>query len=96
MIGELLAIPAEGYARGCEAVGAFDFRSELGRIGQPVLVLAGAEDPVTPPDVVDALVGGIPDAALATIPHAAHLASVEQPDAFTAAVLSHLEERAAA
>ena len=71
-------------------------RGELGRIGQPVLVVAGAEDPVTPPDVVDALVGGIPNAALATIPHAAHLANVEQPDAFTAAVLSHLDERAAA
>jgi 3-oxoadipate enol-lactonase len=95
-LDELLAIPAEGYARGCETVGAFDFRGELDRIGQPVLVLAAAEDPVTPPDVVDALVGGIPNAVLATIPHAAHLANVEQPDAFAAAVLSHLEERAAA
>ena len=46
--------------------------------------------------IVGALVGGIPDAALVTIPHAAHLANVEQPDAFTAAVLSHLDERAAA
>lgn len=96
VIDELLAVPAEGYARGCETVGAFDFRGELGRIGQPVLVVAGAEDPVSPPDVVGALVGGIPDAALVTIPHAAHLANVEQPDAFTAAVLSHLDERAAA
>ena len=96
VIDELLAVPAEGYARGCETVGAFDFRHELGRIGQPVLVVAGAEDPVTPPDVVDALVSAIPNAMLATIPHAAHLANVEQPDAFTAAVLSHLEERAAA
>ncbi|HXY80541.1 MAG TPA: 3-oxoadipate enol-lactonase [Gaiellaceae bacterium] len=96
VIGELLTIPAEGYARGCEAVGAFDFRSELGRIGQPVLVLAGAEDPVTPPDVLDPLVGGIANAALVTLPDAAHLANVEQPDAFAAAVLSHLEERAVA
>jgi 3-oxoadipate enol-lactonase len=96
VVDELLAIPSEGYARGCEAVGSFDFRNELGRIGQPVLVLAGAEDPMTPPDVLDPLVGGIPNAALVTIPHAAHLANVEQPDAFTAAVLSHLEERVAA
>jgi 3-oxoadipate enol-lactonase len=94
VVEELLAVPAEGYARGCEAVGAFDFHAELGRIGQPVLVLSGAEDPVTPPDVVDALAGGIPDAVRATIPHAAHLANVEQADAFTAAVLSHLGERA--
>jgi 3-oxoadipate enol-lactonase len=94
VVQELLAIPAEGYARGCEAVGAFDLHGELGRIGQPVLVLSGAEDPVAPPDVVDALAGGIPDAVLTTIPHAAHLANVEQADAFTAAVLSHLGERA--
>jgi len=96
VVDELLAIPAGGYARGCEAVGAFDFRHELGRIGQPVLVLAGAEDPVTPTEVIEPLVSGIRNAAFATIPHAAHLANVEQPDAFTAAVLSHLEERAAA
>jgi 3-oxoadipate enol-lactonase len=94
VVQELLAIPVEGYARGCEAVGAFDLHGELGRIGQPVLVLSGAEDPVAPPDVVDALAGSIPDAVLTTIPHAAHLANVEQADAFTAAVLSHLGERA--
>ncbi|HEY5058218.1 MAG TPA: 3-oxoadipate enol-lactonase [Gaiellaceae bacterium] len=96
VVDELLAVPAEGYARGCEAVGAFDFRAELGRIGQSVLVVAGAEDPVTPPEVVDALVGGIPDATYVTIAHAAHLANVEQAGPFARAVLSHLEERAAA
>ena len=58
----------------------------------PTLVIAGAEDPSTPPDVLEPLAGGIPDAALVTIADAAHLANVEQPDAFTAAVLSHLEE----
>jgi 3-oxoadipate enol-lactonase len=96
VVEELLAIPAEGYARGCEAVGAFDFHADLGRISQPVLVLSGAEDPVTPTDVVETLAGGIPDAVRAAIPHAAHLANVEQADAFTAAVLSHLGERVAA
>ena len=95
VVAELLAIPAEGYARGCEAVGAFDFHSELGRIAQPVLVLGGAEDPVTPPEVVDALAGGIPDAVRMAIPGAAHLANVEQPGPFTEAVLFHLRERAA-
>jgi 3-oxoadipate enol-lactonase len=95
VVDALLSIPAEGYARGCEAVGAFDFHAELGRISQPVLVLTGAEDPVTPPDVVDGLAGGIPNAVRVTIRHAAHLANVEQADAFTAAVLSHLGERAA-
>jgi len=46
--------------------------------------------------VVAALTEGIPDARKLGIPRAAHLANVEQPEAFTAAVLSHLRERTAA
>lgn len=96
VLDELRAVSAEGYAACCEAVGGFDFHDELGRIAAPTLVLHGAEDPVTPPVVVAELVEGIPGAREAVIPHAAHLANVEQPAAFAAAVLEHLEERTAA
>jgi 3-oxoadipate enol-lactonase len=93
---ELLEISAEGYAACCEAVGAFDFHGELERVEPPALVVYGEEDPVTPPDVVDALVDGIPNARRAGIAHAAHLANVEQSEAFNAAVRIHLDERIAA
>lgn len=96
VIDELVQIPAEGYARGCEAVGAFDFHGELARIEQPAVALFGAADPVTPPEVADALADGIPHARRVTLADAAHLANVEQPDAFADAVLSHLDERAVA
>jgi 3-oxoadipate enol-lactonase len=96
LFAELLQISPEGYAACCEAVGAFDFHSELGRVEPPVLVVYGEEDPVTPPDVVDALVDGIPNARRAGIARAAHLANVERPEAFNAAVLTHLDERIAA
>lgn len=96
VLDELLAIAPEGYAACCEAVGRFDFRDELGRIGQPTLVVYGEEDPVTPPPVVDELTGGIPRATRAGIAHASHLANVEQPDSFTSVVLTHLDERTAA
>jgi 3-oxoadipate enol-lactonase len=92
----LLAIAPEGYAACCEAVGGFDFRSELGRIAQPTLVVYGEEDAVTPPAVVDELVRGIPRARRSGIANASHLANVEQPETFTAAVLTHLDERIAA
>ena len=92
----LLEISPEGYAACCEAVGAFDFHGELGRVEPHALLVYGEEDPVTPPDVVDALVDGIPNARRARIAHAAHLANVEQPEAFNAAVLTYLDERIAA
>jgi 3-oxoadipate enol-lactonase len=91
ILDELAAVPPEAYAACCEAAGDFDLRAELGRIAAPTLVVAGAEDPLVTPDVVEALVGGIPDAHAAEIPDAAHLANVEQPEAFDAAVIGHLE-----
>jgi 3-oxoadipate enol-lactonase len=96
LLDELGRIPSAGYAACCEAVGAFDFHGELERIAAPTLVVYGEDDVVTPPDVVDELVDGIPGAQRVGIPHAAHLANVEQADAFNAAVLAHLTERIAA
>jgi pimeloyl-ACP methyl ester carboxylesterase len=95
-IEELRNTPAEGYAACCEAVGNFDFRTELHRVTQPTLVITGAEDPITPPPVVETLTDGTPGATHVVLAGAAHLANVEQPDAFNAAVLRHLQERAAA
>jgi 3-oxoadipate enol-lactonase len=96
ILAELTRVPPEGYATCCEAVGAFDFHEQLADVAPPTLVLYGEEDPVTPGPVVAALAEGIPGARRLGIPRAAHLANVEQPDAFTAAALSHLGERAAA
>jgi 3-oxoadipate enol-lactonase len=96
IIDALRAVPPEGYAACCEAVGDFDFRAELQRVRPPTLVLFGEHDPVTSPETIDALATGIPYARAAEITGAAHLANVEQPEAFSAAVLSHLEERVTA
>jgi 3-oxoadipate enol-lactonase len=90
IVDDLLATRAEGYAACAEAVGAFDFHGKLELIAAPTLVVYGEEDPATPPDVVDALVSGIPVAEAHGIANAAHLANVEQPDAFNDAVLRHL------
>jgi 3-oxoadipate enol-lactonase len=59
----------------------------------PTLVVYGEDDPVTPSLLIDALVGGIPHTERKGIHGAAQLANVEQPAAFTAAVLMHLTER---
>jgi 3-oxoadipate enol-lactonase len=96
ILDQLRATSPLGYAACCEAVGAFDFHERLPSIAAPTLALFGAEDPVTTPEVVDALVSGIPGTAARSLPDAAHLANVEQPEAFSATVLRHLEERVAA
>lgn len=92
----LLAVPAEGYAGCCEALAGLDLRGDLGAIGAPTLVLAGAEDPATPPAHGEAIAAAVAGARLREIPRAAHLASIEQAEAVTAAIEAFLttEERA--
>jgi 3-oxoadipate enol-lactonase/4-carboxymuconolactone decarboxylase len=77
------------YIAACEALAAFDIRAELGRISVPTLVLVGAEDQVTGPAEARTLVAGIPDARLALVPGASHLAPVEQPAAVTDLLMHH-------
>lgn len=86
----LEATPRAGYAACCEAIAAWDARESLGAIAAPTLVIAGAEDPATPPEDSAFLAESIPGAALAVLPDAAHLANVEQPESFTHALLGHL------
>jgi len=91
ILEELAAVPPDAYAACCEAAGDFDLRADLGKIAAPTLVVAGADDPLVTPAVCETLVDGIPGARLTVIPEAAHLANVEQPEAFDDAVIGHLE-----
>jgi 3-oxoadipate enol-lactonase len=86
----LLATSPAAYAAVCEALAGWDFRDRLGEIETPTLVLAGADDPAAPPADAELLAGRIPGARLVILERAAHLANVEQPGAFAAAVSEHL------
>jgi 3-oxoadipate enol-lactonase len=86
----LLAAPRDDYAACCEAVAGWDFRDRLGEISARALVIAGAEDPVTPPEHLEAVAAGIPNARLLVLPECAHLANVEQADRFNTALLEEL------
>jgi len=82
--------PREGYLGCCDAIARLDFTGDLGRIAAPTLVIAGALDAGTPPAMSETLARGIRGARLEVIPGAAHLAAVEAPEAFNAAVLRFL------
>ena len=53
-----------------------------------------SEDPATPPEHAELIASLIPGARVVVLPRAAHLANVEQPEAFNSAVLDHLKEAA--
>ncbi|MBB3086416.1 3-oxoadipate enol-lactonase [Geodermatophilus sabuli] len=82
--------PDEGYAACCEAIGDFDVRDRLGQITMPTLVVAGAEDPATPPDMVRLIADGIPGAQFLVVTGAGHLPNTTDPETVNAALRGHL------
>jgi len=79
-----------GYAGCCEAIADMDLRPDLAAITAPTLVIAGADDPATPPACGAAIASRIDGARLEVIPGAAHLAAVSAADPVTAALSGHL------
>ncbi|WP_433076384.1 3-oxoadipate enol-lactonase [Dactylosporangium sp. CA-052675] len=86
----IAACPAEGYAGGCEAIAAMDLRADLDRIAAPTLVIAGADDPATPPEHGDLIERRVRTSRLVVVPNAAHLANVEQPEAISQLIADHV------
>lgn len=92
----LVATADEGYIGSCLALATADLRDQLPAVRAATLVLAGSADEATPPDVMRGLHAELPDARWAELDGAGHLANLEAPDAFTRAVLDHLEGPAVA
>ena len=88
----LTATPAEGYIACCEALRTLDLRALLPTISRPTLVIAGRHDPSTPLAAGELIRSQIPRASM-TILDAAHISNVEQPHAFTDAVVGFLTQR---
>lgn len=92
LLAGLAAMSPDGYAGCADALAGFDVRDRLPEITLPTLVIAGKEDPATPLTHAELLADGIPGADLVVLPDAAHLATVEQPDAANRAILDHLRK----
>jgi 3-oxoadipate enol-lactonase len=80
-----------------DAIGALITRPDstplLASIHCPTLILVGEEDTVTPKTLAETMHRAIGGSELAAIPAAGHLANLEQPAAFNAALAPFLEHR---
>ncbi|MEV2195957.1 3-oxoadipate enol-lactonase [Streptomyces phaeochromogenes] len=79
------------YAACCDALAAFDIRARLPEIGAPTLLVAGREDPATPPAHLREIADAVPGAALVEIPGASHLAPAQCPEAVLTALRAHFD-----
>jgi 3-oxoadipate enol-lactonase len=67
-----------------------DSRPFLGEISVPTLVIGGAEDSISSPEVMGEMAARIPSARHLTIPNTAHLSNLEAPEKFNAAMSDFL------
>lgn len=88
----LLASPVKGYLACCEALSRLDQRELLLAIKSPTLVVAGRHDKATTIADAEVIRSRIPDAGM-TLIDAAHISNVEQPHAFSDAVIGFLMQR---
>ncbi|MFI6034560.1 3-oxoadipate enol-lactonase [Streptomyces sp. NPDC051315] len=79
----------EAYAACCDALAAFDLRERLPEIAVPTVLVAGREDPATPPAHLREIADAVPGAALVEIPGASHLAPAQCPEAVLTALRTH-------
>jgi pimeloyl-ACP methyl ester carboxylesterase len=74
------------------ACNSFDLMGDVQRVTQPALVMAGAEDRLTPPKYAEYLAQHLPHATLIVVPDAGHYLMDEAPDAVAQALRRWAEE----
>lgn len=89
LVADLRAADPGAYAACCDALAAYDMRGSLAAVRAPTLVVAGCEDPATPPAHAREISEGVPGATLVELAGASHLAPAERPEAVTEALLAH-------
>lgn len=82
----------KGYAATCATLRDADLTAQASDIAVPTLVIAGAEDGATPPDLVRAGAARIPGARFEILPGTGHIPSIEQPKKLAALMRQFLKE----
>ena len=79
-----------GYAGCSAAIVKLDLLDRLPEIDCPALVIVGAEDQGTPPEMARQIHANLRGSELLVIPSAAHISNIEQAAAFNQALLGFL------
>jgi len=82
-----------GYTGTCAALRDADLRPTLASLTMPTLVLCGAADSATPPELVRGLADALPNASFQQIEGAGHLPGWEQPQATAEAIKTFLSQQ---
>ena len=80
----------EIYRTGVAMLTIFARRADLARIGVPVLVVAGSDDVIAPPAMMERMAQKIPGAEYVQLPGCGHPRPLDQPEALNSAVLAFL------
>ena len=83
-------VPEAAYRSALRAIAGFDRRAALAAIQVPALLLAAEHDRTAPPEVMARMAARIGGAEYVCLAGAGHIANVEAPVAFNAAVVSFL------
>lgn len=90
-LGAMIAsTPLQGYIGAAAAVRDMDLRDSLSRITVPALVIAGSQDPSTPPSMGEQIASGVAGARIAIL-EAAHLSNIERPAEFNRLILDFFD-----
>ena len=89
----MAAVPEASYRAMMRALMGFDLRDALPRLSLPTLVLAGGKDTNAPAPMMARMAARIPGAAYVCLDGVGHLAPMEQPALFNAALADFLATR---
>lgn len=86
----MAAVPAETYRAAVECIVTFEQRANLPHIGVPTLVVAGETDSNAPAPMMEKMAAKIPGARYVCLTGLGHLANLEDPAVFDAALSDFL------
>lgn len=89
-LASMSRITPDAYRAALTCLVTFDRRDTLPKINLPCLAIAGEHDTTAPPKVVARMAEAIPGAAYVLLPGVGHLANLEDPAAFNAALADFL------
>lgn len=85
------ATDPEGYLHTCATLKTLDYLRALGDLRVPALFLCGEHDAGAPADAMRAMAAAAPDGRFELVPRAAHVANINNPADFNAAVAAFLD-----